>query len=367
MHSRAKPSAASWSVGLVLSLAALAPAQDKPAGTPADAESVGTQARRLVRFIELPERCTEAWRGLLQLREAAAPPLALALQDPRPEVAIRAAWILGQLGRDAEMAMPALQRGAKGKEAQVALACRWALDRITFRGTLLADYGDNSVVHLDEKGEVVRTIGDASGAWFAEPTTGGNLLISEFAANRVREVNSKGEDVWSFTDLSQPYQVQRLPGGTTLISDAGNGRIVEVDGDGKVVWELKGLRRPVAAERLPDGHTLITEQEAGRVHEIDAEGRVVLEVKGLGSPQRAQRLPNGNTLIAVHRPGEVIEVDASGKTVGESRKHPQAQMALRRSDGHTLIACTKYWAELDAEGKEVWRRDGKYAVGILRQ
>ena len=369
MACRQKPVAANqWVVsGIGLIFAALAPAQGKPEGTPAGDESVGAQAQRLVRFLELPERCTQAWRGLLQLREAATPPLALALQDPRPEVAVRAAWVLGLLGRDAEMALPALQRGAKGKEAQVALACRWALERITFRGTLLADYND-SVVHLDEKGEEVRKIGDVKGAWFAEPTTSGNVLVSEFAANRVREVNSKGEEVWSFTDLSQPYQAQRLPGGTTLISDAGHGRIVEVDRDGKVVWELKGLNRPVAAERLPDGHTLITEQKGGRVHEIDAEGRIVLEITGgLFSPQRAQRLPNGNTLIAVYVRGEVIEVDASGKTVGEPLKHPEVQMALRRSDGHTLIASTKYWVELDAEGKEVWRRAGKYAVGILRQ
>ena len=80
-----------------------------------------------------------------------------------------------------------------------------------------------------------------------------------------------------------------------------------------------------------------------------------------------RRLPNGNTLNAVHRSGEVIEVDASGKTVGEPLRHPQVQMARRRSDGHTLIASTRYWVELDAAGKEVWRRDGKYAVCILRQ
>ncbi|HEU4419465.1 MAG TPA: hypothetical protein VFT55_11040, partial [Planctomycetota bacterium] len=239
MASQQKPVAANhWVVsGLGLTLAALVPAQGGADGTPAGDESVGAQAQRLVRFLELPERRTQAWRGLLQLREAATPPLALALQDPRPEVAVRAAWVLGLLGRDAEMALPALQRGAKGKEAQVALACRWALERITFRGTLLADYSDGSVVVLDEKGEEVRRIGDVRGAWFAEPTTSGNLLVSQFGANRVREVNSKGEEVWSFTDLREPYQAQRLPGGSTLISDAGHGRIVEVDGDGKVVWE----------------------------------------------------------------------------------------------------------------------------------
>ena len=353
--------------GLSLILSAAAGAQGKPAEQPARADSVGAQARRLVRFLELPERRTEAWRGLLLLREAATPPLSLVVKDPRPDVAVRAAWILGLLGRDGELAIPALQRGAKGDDAQVALACRWALDRITFRGTLLADYSDGSVVMLDEKDGELRRIGDAKGPWFAEPTTSGNILFSEFHGNRVREVDGKGKDVWSFTEVKEPYHVQRLPAGNTLISDAGTNRVVEVSPDGKVVWELKGLKRPVAAERLPDGNTLITEQQGGRVHEIDAGGRVVLEVNGLKSPQRAQRLCNGNTLIAVHDAGEIVEVDAAGNPVGTPLAHPGAQMALRRGDGHTLIASTDRWVELDAGGKEVWRRVGKYAVGILRQ
>ena len=360
-----RPPASFPVVALTLSLAVHAGSHARAQQAGPAPETVGAQAQRLVRFLELPERRTEAWRGLLQLRTAAAPPLALALQDPRPEVAVRAAWILGLLGPDAEMALPALQRGAKGKDAQVVNACRWALARFAFRGTLLTNWQANTVVLLDDKGNEQRRIADLKGPWSAEPTGEGNLLISEYTANRVRELDAKGKEVWSFSDLSNPYQCQRLPGGNTMISDAGHGRVVEVDAAGKVVWEDRNLQRPVAVERMPDGHTLITEQ-GGRVHEIDADGRIVFEVKGLDRPQRAQRLPNGNTLIAVFEAGEVIEVDPTGK-VAATLKVPQAQMALRRVDGHTLIAGTSCWFELDADGKEVWRQQGNYAVGILRQ
>jgi hypothetical protein len=349
--------------------AAIAAPQQAPT-TPAtqENETPGARARRLTRLLELPERRTEAWRGLLALRDAAAPPLALALQDPRPDVAVRAAWVLGLLERDAEMALPALQRAvATGKDAQVVYACRWALERLAFRGTLLTDYEAATVVLLDDKDVEQRRLEGLSGPWFAEPTPGGNWLVTEYHGNRVRELDAKGAEVWSFKDLSTPYTAQRLPNGNTLISDAGNGRVVEVGVDGKVVWERKDLRRPVAAERLPDGHTLIAEQEAGRVHEVDAQDRVVFEVKNLERPQRAQRLPDGNTLIAVFQGNSVIEVDPTGKAVGEPLAMPQAQMALRRADGHTLIAGTKYWVELDARQKEVWRREGRYGVGILRR
>jgi hypothetical protein len=348
-------------LAIVLACAGAGTAQGKPP------ETDGAKAQRLVRFLELPDRCTEAWRGLLQLRTAAAPPLGLALQDPRPDVAVRAAWILGLLGPDAEMAVPALQRGANGKEPEVALACKWALARIAFQGVLLVDFGGNSVVQLDGLGKPSREVAGLLGPWYAEPTTGGNLLVSEYHANRVREIDDKGTVVWTFAEVQNPYQVQRLPNGNTLISDAGQKRVVEVDRAGKVVWELSNLQRPVAAERLPDGHTLICEQSSGRVHEVDSAGRVVFEVTGLNRPQRAQRLPNGNTLIAVHLAGEVIEVDAAGKPVRDAWQVPEAQMAWRRGDGHVLVAATKYWAELDADGKELWRKTGRYAVGIMRQ
>jgi outer membrane protein assembly factor BamB len=352
-------------IGLGIALTTVGGAQDKAPAV----ESDGAKAQRLVRFLELPERRSEAWRGLLQLRTAAAPPLGLALQDPRPEVAVRAAWILGLLGPDAEMATPALQRGKKAADAEVALACEWALTRITFRGTLLVDYSGNSVVLLDGRDEPVREVAGLLGPWFAEPTAGGNLLVSEYTANRVRELDDKGGQVWAFTDVENPYHVQRLPGGHTMISDAGKGRVIEVDRAGKVVWELTDLKRPVAAERLPDGNTLVCEQNGGRVREFDPAGRVVFEVKDLNRPQRAQRLPNGNTLIAVHLAGEVIEVDATGKPVRAAWPVPEAQMALRRPDGHVLVVATKYWAELDADGKELWRKEAKdgYAVALLRQ
>jgi hypothetical protein len=348
-------------LAIVLAFAAAGTAQGKAP------ETDGKKAQRLVRSLELPERRTEAWRGLLQLRSAAAPPLGLALQDPRPDVAVRAAWILGLLGRDAEMAVPALQRGADGKEQEVAHACNWALARIAFRGALLVDYSANSVVQLDGLDKKSREVPGLRGPWYAEPTTGGNLLVSEYSGNRVREIDDKGAVVWTFADVQDPYQGQRLPNGNTLVCDAGQNRVVEVDRAGKVVWELPNLQRPVAAQRLPDGHTLICEQNSGRVHEVDTAGRVVFEVTGLNRPQHAQRLPNGNTLISVHVAGEVIEVDAAGKPVRDAWRVPDAQMAWRRGDGHVLVAATSYWAELDADGKELWRKTGSYAVCLNRQ
>jgi len=332
------------------------------------AVSPSTQAQRLVRLLELPERCSESWRALLQLRAAAAPPLAAALQDPRPDVAVRAAWLLAMLGAaDAEAALPALRRGAATEVVPVARACRWALDRLAFRGTLLTDYGTHTVVHLGADGKELRRIASLRGPWFAEPVGEGNLLVSEYAGNCVRELDANGKEVWSFTDLNNPYQAQRLPGGNTLISDAGNNRVVEVAPDGKIVWEKKELKRPVAAERLPDGHTLVCEQQGGSVVELDAAGNEVWRHDGLNRPQRAQRLLNGNTLIALHQGGQVLEVDHDGKVVGEPLPVPDAQMAFRRPDGHVLIAATTYFQELDETGKEVWRLAGTYGVGILRQ
>ena len=59
---------------------------------------------------------------------------------------------------EAEMAVPALRRAAEGKDPQVAFACRWALDRFAFRGTLLTDFQDCTVVLLDEQGVEQRRI-----------------------------------------------------------------------------------------------------------------------------------------------------------------------------------------------------------------
>jgi hypothetical protein len=323
-------------------------------------------AQRLTRQLELPERRTEAWRGLQNLGPAAAAPLAAALADPRADVAVRAAWILGLLGPAGEAALPSLRAHRSDKEPTVAHACGWAIARITFRGTLLADYEGHDVVHLDADGKELRKLERLDGPWHAEPLADDHLLVAEYGGG-VREFDAQGKEVWKQGDLSNPYYAQRLPGGNTLISDAGNGRVVEYDAAHKVVFEKKGLRRPVHAERLPDGHLIVVEAQGNTVVEFDERGEQVWKVDKLVSPMHAARLPNGNTLIAVHQGGQVIEYDRAGEVVGKPLAVPQAQVALRLANGHTLVAATRRWVEFDEKGEEIWHRDGKYAVGILRQ
>ncbi|HEX5051490.1 MAG TPA: PQQ-binding-like beta-propeller repeat protein [Planctomycetota bacterium] len=321
------------------------------------------QAQRLTRQLELPERCSAAWRGLVELGPPAAVPLAAATADPRPDVAMRAFFVLGLLGADGEAALPALRAHAAGKDQQLAGAAVWAIARIEFRGRLLTDYQTGKVEHLDAAGNVVRTIENLKGPWHAEPVGGGRLLVSEYGGGCVREIDAAGKEVWKRGDLSDPYHTQRLPGGTTIICDAGHDQVIEVDREGKVVWERKGLKRPVAAVRTPDGHTLIVEQR-GDVFELDEQDAEIARWAVAQRAMRAERLLSGNTLIAVHVGNQVIELGPDGKEAATPIEVPQAQAALRRRDGHTLIAGTSCWIELDAAGKQVWRRKGTYAVGV---
>ncbi|HEX6812455.1 MAG TPA: PQQ-binding-like beta-propeller repeat protein [Planctomycetota bacterium] len=350
---------------LVLAVVGAAAAQEPPTASPAPAPSPSPaqQAQRLVRQLELPEHCSAAWRGLLALGPVAAPPLTAATSDPRPEIALRAFHVLGLLGADGEQALPRLREHAAGKDKELAYAAAWAIDRIEFRGRLLTDFQTGKVEHFDDAGQVIRTIDQLKGPWHAEPAGNGRILVSEYTARCVREIDSLGTEVWRHGGLRQPYHVQRLPNGHTVISDAGNNQVIEVSRDGAVVWQRTSLKRPVSAQRLPDGHTLIVEQ-AGAVFELDEKGVEIWRTEPLGCAMRAQRLNNGNTLITLHDGGKVLELGPDAKEAAPPFELVHAQVALRRRDGHTLLAGTKCWIELDATGKEIWRRSGKYAVGI---
>lgn len=322
------------------------------------------EAPRLVRLLELPERQSASWRSLVALGATAALPLARAVADPRPDVAIRAAWVLGLLGPDGAAALPALRDGERSADPKLAHACAWAIARIGFQGRLLVDWQVGTVEFLDQDGKLERTIEGLRGPWHAEPVAGGRVLVSEYTGNCVREFDAAGKEVWTCGDLNNPYHAMRLPDGNTLISDAGNNRVVEVDGTGKVVWSCNKLQRPVAAVRTPDGHTLVAEQN-GCVLELDALGSVVWRSEEIKGPMRAERLPDGDTLVASHGENCVALLAPDGKLRAPPRTVSQAQVALRRRDGHVLIAATSCWFELDAKGQEVWRRDGRYAVGVF--
>lgn len=326
---------------------------------------IGTskQAARLVRQMEVPDRCSFAWRGLLSMGAAAAEPLAQATKDPRKDVAMRAFLLLAMLREEGSKALPILREHVAGEDAGLRDAALWAIDHVEFRGRLLTDWSKHTVEHLDDQGKVVRVIKDLKGPWHAEPCGNGHLLIAEYGSSSVRELDAKGKEVWKFQDLKFPYHAHRLPCGNTLISDGSNNRVIEVNRAGKIVWQKKGLNRPVAATRLPDGHTLIVEGQ-GSVLELDHKHKEILRHKVEGHPMHAQRLLNGNTLITSHNRNGILELDLDGRPAQEPIAAKKSQVALRRRDGHTLISSTTAWFELDAKGKEVWRRAGTYAVGI---
>jgi hypothetical protein len=321
-------------------------------------------AQRLTRKLELPDACGAAWCGLLEIGPPAVRPLVAATSDPREDVAIRAIWVLGLLREDGDAALPHLRKLAAGDDAPRKVAAEWAIDRIAFRGRLLADYSDNSVVHLGADGEQVRKIKGLKGAWHAEPIGGGRLLVSEYTGGRVVEIDADDKEVWKFEDVENPYGAQRLPNGNTLVADAGNQRVVEVSRAGKVVWEKTKLKRPVWVRRLPDGTVLIAEQN-GDALEFGPDGELVRRITKLESPMCIERLSDGGLLVTAHRAGKLFEYGKDGAEPRVARDFVQAQTARRRRDGHTLIASTTQWIELDADGKQVWRRKGSYAVGVF--
>jgi len=364
--------AVSITVFAITSLPVVAPAQQpkRPANKPVHHGTVITRktspakhAASLIRQMELPDRRSVAWRGILSIGAPAAKPLALATKDPRPEVHMRAFMLLSMLRRDGEQALPILDEHIAGDDESLRYAAQWAKGHIEFRGKLLTDWSKHTVVHLNEDHVAVNTIKGLKGPWHAEPCGDGNTLVSEYGAGRVRVLDKEGKALWEFKDCKNPYHAQRLPTGNTLISDASNERVIEVDLKGKIVWEKKGLQRPVAAMRLPDGHTLIVENRLG-VCELDASGEEILRHKVGGNPIRAQRLLNGNTLVTSHGDNKVYELDLDGKNAREPIAAPKAQVALRRRDGHTVISSTKAWFELDAKGHEIWRMPGSYATGV---
>jgi hypothetical protein len=338
----------------------------------ANATDAAREAQRLVRQLELPDRCSAAWRRLLQIGAPSAPALAAALDDPRPEVAVRAAHVLGLLGARAADALPKLRAARPAAAEPVQHACRWAIAQIGFRGTLLVDWQEKCVLHLDGDGKEVARLANLDGPWHAEPVADGGYLVAELGGNAVRELDAAGKELWKFADgLQHPYDVARLPDGNTLVCDAGHHRVVEVDHAGRTIWEVKDLKHPVHAGRLPDGHTLIADAMAQRVFEVDAEGAVVWERADLDQPMDASRLPDGNTLIACFgkgngQDGQVLEIAPDGKVAGKPIEIAMAKHAQRLPDGHTLVAASA-WVEFDATGKEVWRREGRYPVGIRRQ
>jgi len=232
--------------------------------------------------------------------------------------------------------------------------------------TIVADYSDNRIVEVDEKGREVFVLNDVFGAWDVECLDNGNLLVTEFSVSRVQEVTRAGKVVWAFEDLKNPYDADRLPNGNTLIADTFGGRVIEVDGNGKITWQFANDIRPFDCDRLPNGNTLIADVLHERVIEVTRDGQVAWELRNMKLVHDADRLPNGNTLITLREAKKVIEVDREGQVVFELKNLSHPSDADRLPNGNTLVAENGMVREFDRAGNEVWRKEMTWAVEANR-
>lgn len=232
--------------------------------------------------------------------------------------------------------------------------------------TLVADYSDNRVIEVDDKGQEIFVMEEVFGAWDAECLDNGNLLITEFSVSRVQEVTREGKQVWVYDDLRNPYDADRLPNGNTLIADTFRDRVIEVDAAGKIVWSFAKNIRPFDVDRLPNGNTLIADALNDRVIETDADGQIVWSADSMPNVHDADRLPNGNTLITVRSLNKVVEIDRAGKKVWELTGLNSPSDADRLPNGHTLVAEHSMVREFDRGGKEVWKKTMQWAVEVNR-
>ena len=215
----------------------------------------------------------------------------------------------------------------------------WDAERLSSGNTLIAEYGNHTVIEVTPAGETVWLYGTGtagSGAnelnspAAAERLTGGNTLIVDRNNHRVIEVDPAGGIVWQYgttgvsgsgaNELYNPMDAERLSNGNTLIADRLNNRVIEVTPTGGISWEITGLNHPFDAARLPDGNTLVVEYKNHRVIEMTPAGEVVWQygtgtpgsgVNELNFPTDAERLSNGDTLIVDAMNDRVITVRTS--------------------------------------------------------
>ena len=232
--------------------------------------------------------------------------------------------------------------------------------------TIVADYSENRIVELDEKGREVFAMNDVFGAWDVECLDNGNLLVTEFSISRVQEITRAGQQVWAFEDLKNPYDADRLPNGNTLIADTFGGRVIEVNKAGKIVWSMAEDIRPFDCERLANGNTLIADVLHERIIEVNPEGKITWELRNMKLAHDADRLPNGNTLITLREAKRVIEVDRDGQVVWELRNLNHPSDADRLPNGNTVVAENGMVREFDRNGNEVWRKAMTWAVEVNR-
>ena len=169
----------------------------------------------------------------------------------------------------------------------------------------------------------------------AQRLPNGNTVIADNGQNCVLEVNSKGEVVWRFdvpNSNNRPRQtmrqMRRLPNGNTLICCSTLDEVWEVNPKKEIVWRYS-IPFPYLATRLRNGNTLISSGDGYGsprgffVVEVDTKGKEVLKYGGEGAPADQKlnwpsgfvRWKNGDLYISEALSGWIRVVSKDKKTV----------------------------------------------------
>ena len=210
-------------------------------------------------------------------------------------------------------------------------------------------YVDNRVFEIDRKGRILWQYGQTGVAGAGDnelndPATAmflpyHGVLIADRGNQRVIHLRRQGKGakiIWQYgttgvsgsgtNQLSSPSGAQRLVNGLYLIADTGNNRVIEVNRQNKLVWQYGNpedttiLNSPTYACRLAHGNVLIDDSGNNRILVVDRNGsNLFTYVTSLRSgsvanpqPTHAVQLRKGNFLIADQFNNQVVEVDATG-------------------------------------------------------
>ncbi|MBI1915365.1 MAG: HEAT repeat domain-containing protein [Planctomycetes bacterium] len=298
--------------------------------------------------------------------------IALAVRDGRPDEAVTRALSDEAPLRRAAAAVALCRAGVKEKRGAV----RRLLDDVDpmvrlHVGLALVDAGEKDAVPV-----LIRLLGTLprSRLWRTED------VLYRLAGDRAPAV-ALGEDeeahgalraawlAWwrdhgKETDLAglhvEPFR------DWTLLVLLDEGRVLELDSDDKVRFKIDMLALPLDVQSLPGERVLVAEHGANRVTERLRDGTVLWQVRA-DEPLVAQRLSNGNTFIACKT--HLAEVDRDGRAVFRYARpagNEQFMRARKLPDG-TIAAVVQarlrgeqYYVRLDPSGKELAR----FAVSV---
>jgi hypothetical protein len=345
-----------WAVSLMLLVAAI-PAQQPAAQLPS-----AIRAERFVKELELPTKRGDAMYGLWQLGSDAAPVLARALRDPRPEVVQSVCAVIREMGSKAALLRVHIERELAKSAGARKHALQWALHGVASENIALAKWG-GSIVVVDKQGKVVVEHKNVGTPWGVQLLPNGHFLVAQLAAGVV-EYDATGKKFWSCPGkIRQALRAQRLVNGNTVIVD-GQKRIFEVDKKGKVVWHYN--KTTSCATRLLNGHYVLVSLQDNKLVEIDEAGK---ELSSWDVPRHCyglQRLPSGNTLVATRTGDRLIEYDGKGKIATETKVDTNPNAVLRLGDGTTIVGNFKGASAIDAAGKTLWQVKAQIVGGIGR-